>query len=216
MKLIPISYNGGTIWVDNSRTHANKGEWVVETHNPTLLTTCEVSGFLDLTKGGYKDKVIVAQSTNLSISNLPYIEIEDREESWIKIDSKAGDILKDIMKKEDSNSVLYTISPKVLRKLIVAGYEVASAKKYTEEDLRKSLGKMYIACTENKDIHIAKETTKVTNQIIQSLQSKVESIEIETTRFYDGFPDDFLQIPTHYEKDGKTFLTIKSIKYDTL
>lgn len=45
--------------VDFEAKKGEKGQWVIETHNPIVESVCQLNGDWDLTRSGYKDKLII-------------------------------------------------------------------------------------------------------------------------------------------------------------
>ena len=194
MNLTPISYNGGTIWVDKE-AKILVGDWYVAgitngIDEPEIVVWNRKGG--DEVGG---DKVI-GQSTNLSIPNIPYVEIEEDVEKlaweWCDDHREVG--------------------------AFKAGYRVASAKKYTEEDLENAFNLGLAWDGEDTE-------TNTFNSFIQSLQPKIESIEVEMiwVNHRDEEHDEggtlpgtieSYKIPVTYQKDGKTFLKVKKINYE--
>lgn len=206
MKLIPIDYQGGQIWVDKENgikagdtyysTDYNYIKICIEVDNEFVQNAlfyekgCTV---FDYSKDCFK---VVAQSTNLSLPNIPYVEIEEIKSP-------------------------YTEFP-VPNQYWLEGYKAASAKKYTEEDMKK----LYIGTVQNVGTSIKQCDMPTWEQVLQSLQPKVVSIEIETKQLFftngnslegiiasEGLQDTFIESPVTYNKDGKTFLKVKSIEY---
>jgi hypothetical protein len=86
----------------------------------------------------------------------------------------------------------------------IAGYKAAQPKKYTEEDFKKGLSEAFKASQEGYNI--------TADEIIQSIKPKIESIELEMEFILQALPKD-REKPVTYQKDGRTFLKVKSIQY---
>jgi hypothetical protein len=94
------------------------------------------------------------------------------------------------------------------------GYKAAQPKKYTEDDLRKAIAEARMS---------GQGLSKLTdNEIIKSLQPKIESVEVETTQenlgeVFNGRSSHIMWgdiKPITYQKDGKTYLKINKINYE--
>lgn len=182
--ITPISYNGGTIWVDKE---------VIVSKGDTLYSSISNKICIEwLDANGNKNSThlkVVAQSTNLSIPNIPYVEIEEDVES--------------IVREYTDKAKLNGWEQSGFR----IGYKAASAKgKYTEEDLENAfnLGLSW----DGEDTE-----TNTFNSFIESLQPKIESIEIEVENIWTGLSD--FDAPVTYQKDGKILLKIKKVNYDS-
>lgn len=212
MILHRIDYNGGDIWV-NKEAKIELGDWVFE------LQPKDNIGDVHFINGEYViandiQYKIVAQSPNLSLPNIPYVEIEeDVEQLAIKASNK---IVISKNGQPDKTLVSHWLN----------GYKAASAKKWTDEDLRKAFeagaeldefsepaaGDM---CPKWKDFY----------EYLESLQPKPVNIEIETTCSVCGLVDAHkmscktesarTQVPVTNLKNGKTFVKVKKVNYES-
>lgn len=71
MVLHAIDYNGGQIWVDRE-SHIKQGELYYDSGSENIIETANK----DMERAYYQAKVL-AQSPNLSLPNIPYVEIEE-------------------------------------------------------------------------------------------------------------------------------------------
>lgn len=215
-----IDYQGGQIYVDKT-VLMGLGYVVIENKRGEAYPfEYEVKNLRssDRTSEGYK---IVAQSPNLSIEGIPYVEIEEEDVEQLAL--KEYPYRLNFTGDRDGNEEW--------RRVWVKGYKVASAKKYTEEDLRLHATRFAHLCrlkgaTTNNDTVNLFDT-----EYLQSLQPKVVSIEVETN---ESYIDDKLSIlsketseavkamciikPITYTKElrGKmeTFLKVKKVNYE--
>ena len=218
MILHKIDYNGGQIWVDKE---APIEAGITPCFNEVVpwyagyTVTISLSrqfpyspdGKTNLFEGIHK---LVAQSTNqspnLSLEGIPYVEIEEDIENVVKQYTDAA-------KLNGWEQSGFRI-----------GYKAASAKKYTEEDLRKAFqaGRQREQGLHKSRSFSSGRTEDEYIQYIQSVNRKVVSVEIETRMVDDSEwndehtvcyrEGDKEEIVT-YQKDGKTFLKVKSIQY---
>lgn len=219
MILHAIDYNGGQIWVDKKAKVSLKDTvFIVDsvgivdyiTKSGLIILRFEKSFFTETYDGAIK---IVAQSPNLSLPNIPYVEIEE-DDSLEAYFIEHG-------YKEDERRI-----PSFIRvaknSQWTKGYKAASANKYKEEDLRKAI---YMAWDRIVD-------TKNVDDIIQSLRPKVVSIEVEMKETgaicktcnnqgvrHCAHPEECgacepIVEPVTYTKDGKTFLKVKKVNYE--
>ena len=128
--------------------------------------------------------------------------------------------------KEDINSIINKLdTPEGLDQYsydegFKEGYKAASAKKWSDEDIEKAIQfGIDITCKHTTSTH-GTNFDKVEddkNNYIVSLQPKIKSIEIEMTQGAYDFLDCPVigeERPMTYEKDGKTFLKVKSVTYE--
>ena len=194
MKLEPIEYNGGVIWVNTTKFPTmKKGQSYWRTIH-SIVNVC-----IDDKQYFEDDYPIVAQSPNLSIPNIPYVEVEE------DVEHLAKQFITDEWAKDDE-PIKFGIQVG-----FIEGYKAASTKKWSDEDIRKAIrqGEINEGCTACR---------KTDDEFLQSLQPKIKNIEIEMTQ---GAYYDFLDCPVigeerpmTYEKDGKTFLKVKTVTYD--
>lgn len=198
MTLTPIKYQEGTIWVDKE-ANVYGGDTVYDWEQKFISVV-----FSNYTTTDFEWKV-VAQSPNLSIEEVPYVEVEED----VEVDSKfVNSIIKFLRYYEDKD-----LAKRCLEAGYRKGYKAASAKKYTEGDLLKAIDMAW----DNSD------DTKNRYDILQSLQPQIKSIEIEmeidesiepiSTGNYPH-KDDYYYKPVTYIKEGKTFLKVKKINYE--
>ncbi len=232
MKLTSIPYNGGTIWVDK-KGEIKQGDTVYRFYQDGTSHIGESLPASDNLKRLKDDRVwkVIAQSTNLSILNIPYVEIEEDvpEEAYI-LANKSIDggkqLHKSIIGNDRSKAVDFAFDR------FLEGYKAALAKKYTEQDLRNTIIDAIGKWDDGKQT-----AGEVANSIIQSLQPKIKSIEIEmenktnediqielgiyghdeglTEKEYEDYKskNSILKLVT-YQKDGKTFLKVLKVNYE--
>lgn len=206
MKITRIDYNGGYLWVDNTATHADKGSWVIEMHNPIVKSVCKVTGRHLLKQGGYNDKLIVAQ-TNLSIGNVPYVEFEQNVEVSL-INS-----YKKVVGEQLNHHELKLI------KWLAA----QSKGRYSDDDIEAAIHNAQSASnlhTED-DVLISR---KFLEQYFKSLNQPPIEIEIQTKQVCGDMSclrmslngedstccgDSIITVPVTYTRDGKTYLKVK-------
>lgn len=164
MKLKAVQYQNGYLFVDEKATECR------------FYLHCSIGGnhqVYDIENGGILDDFkrgqpigwcikIVAQSPELSIEGVPYVELE--EEYLCKLNTALT--YWKTFSGEKQTGIAYGIG------LAIEFYKAAQAKKYTEEDLRKALEKAKVWK------YHGNETT--VDEIIQSIRPKIESIELET------------------------------------
>lgn len=204
MTLHRIDYNGGEIWVDkDTRIPNNYKGWCWQPHwcKPVMVEpsdgyNLEVA-YAQEDQREFGGGIIKAQSPNLSLPNIPYVEIEEDIEQLAIEFSQTKDK-----------------HPNDLIEGFIAGYKAASAKKYTLDDIHKAV-----------DL-ARKEPRIMMGDIVESLQPKVVSINVgTTTEWWDGVlncwvaaEDDDTQhsrvVPVTYTRDGKTFLKVKKNNYE--
>ncbi len=178
--------------VDDSITKGFKNQWVVETHLP-YNTICQLSGDWDLTRCGYKDKLVIT-TIGKRIGELPLIEIPDEVQQLSTIwnntkeekhnrNWNAEQFLNYRLKrylKEDANTEYILQATKLM---IAAekgfafrdGYKAAT-KKYSEEDMTQAV---LIGARNPKnpkqaarDLHAYKQS--VVNKPITSVELELE------------------------------------------
>lgn len=210
MELTKIDYNGGVIWVDKEAECPIGHELYLERgglyYAPTIIINY---GRYQNSGDGFK---VVAQSPNLSIPNIPYVEVEEDVEQ-----------LAENRFPSDTSERFSSVKFNELRIGFIEGYKAASAKKWSDKELKECMSMMWfrgIKRDGNFDTHY--------NEIIQSLQPKIKSIEIEVgTEYYVNkewksvlLPSEWddtnptRQVPVTYQKGGKTFLKVKTVTYD--
>lgn len=208
MTLNAIQYQNGYLLVDNSKVYNEDMYYSTgfkEVYKAVVDEPKEVSD--------RRDFKIIAQSPELSIPDIPYVEVEDDAE---RIHSLALDEAL-IHNKLNGVSVLDLIP------MFIAGYKTAQAKKYSEEDVLIIRNKL-VSMLPTGDVstwdmvQAVSAYTKWFDEYIQSLQPKIVSIELEMKFNHyiivEGKSSD-IYIPVTYQKDGRTFLKVKQINYDT-
>ena len=200
--ITPISYNGGTIWVDETKS-VNKGYryWVSGESGRGAVVNGETNS-----QYSWGNPIIGQSNLKDPIPNVPYVEIEEDVEKlaweWCDDHREVG--------------------------AFKAGYKAALAKKYTEEDMRK----LYLGVLQNVGTTTKQSDMPTWEQVLQSLQPKIKSIEIEMEGVKEFMSEETLQKPfdknraeqlwdkykpyknpVTYQKDGKTFLKVKSVQY---
>ena len=223
--ITPIPYNGGTIWVDK-KGEIKQGDTVYRFYQDGDSHIGESLPASDNLKRLKDDRVwkVIAQSINLSIPNIPYVEIEEDESVAIRDEADAYCNQFDTSENEELLNYYH------VHDAFLEGYKAASAKKLSEEDLRKAFEAGRQCEIFNKSLN--------EDDYIQSLQPKVVSIEIEmenktnediqielgiyghdeglTEKEYEDYKyKNSILKPITYSKDGKTFLKVKSIRYES-
>lgn len=219
MILYRIDYQGGEIWVDKD-AQIEEG-WKGCAYKDDVKG--KVFEHFYTTNPWYKDAMkIVAQSTNLSLPNIPYVEIEEDVQELSK--KYINNTLK------DSESDDYFLGR---MKGYEDGYKNTVAKKYTEEDLRKALLEYAKWITGGvPSLRFASTPEEAMSKIIQSINPKPVSIEVETKETgavcetcnkqgvrHCAYPEECgawksILTPVTYTKDGKTFLKIEKLNYE--
>lgn len=224
MKLDRIDYNGGDIWVDKE-AECPKGSNVIFPNTSNGVITnyegCEVKvAQWDYAANGNSNLLVVAQSiTNPSyIDGVPFVEVVEDVEQLVK------DYARDMYGNNNTGNY-YNACVADYK----AGYKAAQTKQFTEEDLRNAID---MAREREEDVRGHSEYgyhNKYSDaDIINSLKPKVDSIEIETepnlTQEWGEstglgtvevfWKEDGVK-PKTYQKDGKTFLTVKKVNYET-
>lgn len=156
--------------------------------------------------------IIVAQSPELSIPGVPYVELEENAEqlagNHFPMEMTGGGISKS--------------DRQLQQNAFIKGYKAAQAKSYTEEDVVKLMrwtAEMTIGMRDSNNTH--SEVFEQIDKKAQSLQPKIWSIELETQWVKDfakgegfgGAGSIDIEEPVTYQKDGKTFLKVKQINY---
>jgi hypothetical protein len=210
-----IDYNGGQIYVDK-KAEIKAEDIVYQINLGEVMTS--VNQIHDCWK-------VVAQSPNLSLEGIPYVEIE---EDVVEIARKMG-----IIFQNEREELLFKIAYKAALAWFKIGYKAASAKKYTHEDILAAYnaGNMYAKGT------VAQAQEYRLDTFLKSLQPKVVSIEVEmekkssediqielgiyghdeglTEREYEDYKSKHsIFKPKTYTKDGKTFLKVKKVNYE--
>jgi hypothetical protein len=100
----PIEHDGNIHWVDSSILVGMEGDWVVETHNPVVISVCQITkDYADLRVAGYKDMKVVAQSQP-NLSDIPVVNLDSyvqrlaNKYSEFEINSKWGEIVRNSVK----------------------------------------------------------------------------------------------------------------------
>lgn len=224
MILHRIEYNGGEVWVDLTAKRIIGSYYTGQGFAGMSVFKWSESQFKSFPdhKG-----VVVAQSTNLSLPNIPYVEIEENvkelAEQWFE--------------KDFLNRNYFYVNHEELQKGFIQGYKAASAKKYTEEDLRKVMLEYAKWVTGGvPSLRFASTQEEAMSKIIQSLKPKVVSIEVEMIQKgccwnnpancicehkgenmrNNGFNGKLYDpIPVTYTKGGKTFVKVKKVNYES-
>jgi hypothetical protein len=222
MKLAPIEYENGIIWIDKSsmnNVEIGTTVWNDEDYS-VYVTTVSLDSSRYHSDNVYK---IVAQSSNLSIPNIPYVKVEEDVED---LASKAS---LEFYSDENCPNMPYETLVKQRLGYYLGwgdGYKAASAKKYSEEDLKEAFLSGMIeqydnesfTCTGDiitKNIIVGDDTSKAIETYIQSLQPKIKNIEIEMRENSDTGNNilEWVEAVT-YQKEGKTFLKVKQVNYE--
>lgn len=217
MKLEPIEYDGGVIWVDK----------IYSDHSGIFYVTGGIGMATGINQGNmpnndYCFKVVV-QSPNLSIPNIPYVEIiENRLSADNIIDNHLNLV-------GQTNFDVYSNRDSVKEAMIMyAAQEVksASVKKWSDEDMfgfAEEYAEYILKCEASKVINPSDAKLYLSNPMNlkkrkYSLQPKIKSIEIEmeqkmTVRGNADCWNEYIDTPITYQKDDKTFLKVKKINY---
>lgn len=218
-----IDYQGGQIFVDKEAKFTDT-DTAYNTQVGTVgkvlrvlnmgkgindVTTLDLNIQLESTSSENNFLKVVAQSLNLSLEGIPYVEIEE------DVESKAKAIIIAMgYKWEDTESSARA----------VARFVAASAKKYTEEDVRK----LYLGTLQNVGTSVKQCDMPTWEQVLQSLQPKVVSIEVEMEDFDPYDPrsktgrheteDDVRSVTYTKELRGKmeTFLKVIKFNYESI
>ena len=215
MEFHAIDYNGGQVYVDKE-VPITKGtlfyhpDWGVTVAEDKVINTKDIS------------HKITGQSPNLSIPNIPYVEIEEDDETIYSLARTHVHSEYPNLKGGESAAMI---------DCFIEGYKASSAKKYSEEDLSG-----YIDWCSNKGYSYDRSfgwyhsnghrpnNSELLRLYLQSLQPKVVSIEVEEEWTDDGDTNhdeggtlpgiiESYKIPITYTKDGKTFLKVKKVNY---
>lgn len=231
MTLHAVHYNGGQIWIDKNTlpTKIEKGIFGV---NGKSEFNIDNPKHIALLVSFYGKHIIYAQSTNLSLPNILYVEIEEDGKDWSLDSAKdfALTFIKGTAKKYPKGGHVTT---DLIKHVLIAGVECgykygtkASAKKYTEGGVRRAFfSKPFIGFKRivAADGDYKKAEENVFQEFIQSLQPKVVSIEVEMeyqnqdgnwSLYYPFASSAKDERPVTYIKDGKTFLKVKKVNYD--
>lgn len=204
MKLEPIEYNGGVIWVDK-KLYCTTSDYCIGFEGKLYPPT---PNFIGVLKESPVFKVI-CQSPNLSIEGILYVEVEkDVEELAIE----AADKYEWDFESHEGNGYMD------FQEGFKEGYKAASAKKWSDEEVKEAI-RLARECTEGYYNNIQDyrdfEWHHTEDKILQSLQ-KIKSIEIEMEEYKFKVTDvrnNLPNIPITYQKDGKTFLKVKQINF---
>jgi hypothetical protein len=203
MKLRAIPFQKGILFVD-VEGEKKDGDIVYDSINEFITPKIneERAVWFNLVKERNQYFKIIAQH-NLSLENIPHMELEE----GIDIDKIALD-----------NGWSQSGSWK---DGYLTGYKTAQPKKYTEDDLRNAID-MGLSKWMNRE----KGTlfTTIIDEVIQSLQPNITSVEVETEvvpdyNSYSGgngeiFTTNKKEQCIRYEKEGKTFIKVKKINYE--
>ncbi len=209
MKLKAIPYQQGTLFVDEQAEISNK-------HTTDGVKVYSPKAILDSDAVHLKTKIktIIAQH-NLNLDGIPYVELEEDNEQKL---------IKTAMNKWVGNLSKIGLSPEAIDKITeeysfyyLSGYKAAQSKKYTEEQVKKAIELAKVM----EDIDVQGLTLTVhkfdSDQIIQSLQPKIESVEVDyklSVLSDDGtYIPNGCKIPITYQKDGETYLKVTKINY---
>jgi len=211
LKAIP--YQQGTLFVDEQAKIKETGDFVTYHGTPyrtnhSNLRNIITDEWVCVPNNLTGCKKIIAQH-NLNFEGIPYVELEEDVDCYSRKQVYAI-----------TYSVWYDMSDDPLKsfeKHILN--QTPQLKKYTQNDLINAFMQGAINskhCLENKPFINAE-------QYIQSLQPKIESIEVDTTKplknkvvvsggvlTHFAFAKDE---PVTYQKDGKTYLKVKKINY---
>ncbi len=193
MKLKAIPYQSGYIFVDESGSDFKVDDIVYDIINQLVTSKIkkEMAVFFNQVKERNQYFKIIAQHT-LNLEGIPYVELEENE---------ARRYVASILGEHNLDNST--------GKMMIECYKSAQPKKYTEEQVRDAIE----MAQEQKSVRYSPneyEFKYTPDQIIQSLQPKIESIEVEADDSIFRDPQIFT-----YQKDGKTYLRIKKISYET-
>jgi len=224
-----IDYQQGKILVDE-QAEIKEGDWVWYHHPKQDLDMSSVHKVINPNHSLHEPShrvhfdtgfgviegclKIIAQTSNLNIEGIPVVEVEEG------VEKLSNNHFKDYWKKEDGTEMKGDeISAEQMAGYLcevsafIAGYKAAQPKKYTEDDLRKAIAEARMS---------GQGLSKLTdNEIIKSLQPKIESVEVETTQenlgeVFNGRSSHIMWgdiKPITYQKDGRTFLRVTKINY---
>jgi hypothetical protein len=167
-----------------------------------------------------ESKAIIAQSPELSIPDIPYVELEEDVEQLAKQEFNHNC--------EGDTQCIWCIEDRKLQNSFIKGYKAAQAKKYSEKHLLGFLNyynstALLSANSTGENHGLSKQ--EILEKYIQSLKPKIESIELEMRDCEITCNNSDCKIkgcinPIHgdiavtYQKDGRIFLKVKSIQYE--
>jgi hypothetical protein len=210
MKLRKIEYQSGYLWVDETRYSDHGGLFYV-TGGIGMATGINQG---NMPNNHYCFKV-VAQSPNLSLPNIPYLEVEEYEsiEAYL--------IEHGYTEEEKSIPSFRRLAE---QSQWTKGYKSASVKKWSDEDMfgfAEEYAEYILKCEASKVINPSDAKLYLSNPMNlkkrkYSLQPKIESVEIEMEQklVVKGNSDCFNEYdykPITYQKDDKTFLKVKQV-----
>jgi hypothetical protein len=139
---------------------------------------------------------IIAQTPNLNIEGIPFIELEE------DVDEKIIPVFEWLLNKSEFNEE----QKEFIQYALTQCYKAAQPKKYTEDDLRKAIG-LATSLIQGVDVIAFTYPTEV---IIKLLQPKIVSVEV-VMHLSDKGENGFEYVT--YQKDGKTYLKVIKINY---
>lgn len=210
MILHKIDYNGGEIWVDKSEIKV--GDFITDKY--------KVWKWLDTESLLGRFKVVAQSITNPSyIDGVPFVEV-GLVSSWDK--ERQIDFSKMMFDLDEKGKV--ESSSHYAQIIYNRGYNLAAqAKQFTEADIVR-VGRHLVDMMLHKRSFLVEAEVKEYIQMF--IQPKVVNIEIEMTKearfeknpdFHGtGYtnPGGFFDVLKTYQKDGKTFLTVKQVNYE--
>jgi hypothetical protein len=206
MKLTPIKYQEGWLYVDKEATIQQGDLYLEHTQiKPDRFELYKCNHFISI-ENSFK---VVAQR-NLSLPNIPYIEEVEEDVNIGKLAELHTLKMLDEYKSSNSNS-------------FIEGYKAAQYKGgYSESDMEKAIQFGIDITAKHTTPTYGTNFDKVEddkNTYIQSLNQPKENIEIITKcsmcSMIDGHKLSCIteslrnQTPVTYRKDGKTFLKVK-------
>jgi len=235
-----IDYQQGKILVDEE-AEIKEGDWFYGRDKQIHLLKSSQ-------KVTAEAKKIIAQTPNLNLEGVPCVEISKTvikdngykcKECGSKVSlggkckkgcsMKPGNLIIDVVTYVEVEEDVETIAHKYCNYYdaakvegFIAGYKAAQPKKYTEDDLRKAIRMMQKKVKAKGKFGEPWERYPTEEEVVQSLQPKIESVEIETKTVFDGDDEhdeggtlpsvvESYEQPITYQKDGRTYLKVNKI-----
>jgi hypothetical protein len=149
----PIEHDGNIHWVDSSILVGMEGDWVVETHNPVVISVCQITkDYADLRVAGYKDMKVIAQSQP-KLPDIPIVSLNsyvDRIAKEILPDDSNWQRRFDIVKGFKSNPNQYTQADIEKIYSLVERLGDDFSENYTIEELLKEINSISVIEVDEK------------------------------------------------------------------